>query len=162
MDFDEYWHNLISRVYHHQVELDGNEERFYRLSCIYGETMVDGIEAYFERRFDEFPADMDSLRSEGFSEMASEFEFARKLLFGSTPLDRDTVEVTTMRLLDETEETEPVLAEIGKVYDRIIPQMERLAEYKYSFGLAAGFFRDTYTSYWTRGGKNYVVEYVVF
>lgn len=142
MDFDEYWDNLIDRVYRDQVELQGAEERFYRLSCIYGETMVDGIEAYFERRFREFPADMAALRSEGFGELASEFELARELLFGSAPLDRDTVETTTMRLLDETEETEPLLAELGKVYDRVVPQMERLAEYKYSFGLATGLFRD--------------------
>ena len=70
MDYDEYWHGLVDRVYREQAELHGDEERFYRLSCIYGETMVDGIEAYFERRFGEFPADMDALRSAGFGELA--------------------------------------------------------------------------------------------
>lgn len=142
MDFDEYWHGLVDRVHHGRAALSGDEERFYRLSCIYGETMVDGIEAYFERRFDEFAADMEALLSAGFGELAGEFELARKLLFGSAPLDRETVEATITRLLDETEETEPVLSEIGKIYARVIPQCERLADYKYSFGLAAGLFSE--------------------
>jgi hypothetical protein len=143
MDFEEYWTRLIDRVYREKAELDGDEECFYRLSCIYGETVVDGIESYFERRFGDFPADMEALRSEGFDELASEYEAARDVLFGSAPMDQGTIEATVMRLLDEAEESEPVLAELGKIYDRLIPQLERLAEYKYSFGLAAGLFRDS-------------------
>ena len=104
--------------------------------------MVDGIEAYFERRFSEFEVDMAALRNTGFGELAADFELARKLLFGSGTLDRETVEATTMRLLDETEETKPILAQVDKIYDRVIPQPERLADYKYSFGMAAGLFRD--------------------
>ncbi|HYO64415.1 MAG TPA: hypothetical protein VER08_12340 [Pyrinomonadaceae bacterium] len=142
MDFDEYWPSLVNRVYGEREELRGDEERFYRLSCIYGETMVDGIEAYFERRFDEFETDMDALRAAGFGELASEFQRARELLFGSAPLEREAVEAVTTRLLDEMAETEPVLAEIGRIYDRVIPEMERLEDYKYAFGLAAGLFRD--------------------
>jgi hypothetical protein len=142
MNFDEYWEGLVNRVYGEEAELRGDEERFYRLSCIYGETMVDGIESYFERRFDEFPADMEALRGEGFGELASEFGLARELLFGSAPLDREIVEATITRLLEEAEETAPVLAEIREVYGRIIPQMRRLAEHKHSLGLAAGLFRD--------------------
>jgi hypothetical protein len=104
--------------------------------------MVDGIEAYFERRFGEFAADMNALRTAGFGKLASEYESARKLLFGATPLDWGTVEATVTRLLDETEESEPVLAELSKIYERVIPQLERLAGYKYSFGIAAGLYRD--------------------
>jgi hypothetical protein len=142
MNFDEYWHSLVDRVYRGQAKLRGDEERFYRLSCIYGETMVDGIESYFERRFDEFAADMGELRRSGFAELASEYELARKVMFGATPLDRETVEVTVTRLLDEAEDVQPVLEELNNIYRRVIPQLKRLANYKYSMGLAAGFFRD--------------------
>ena len=142
MNFDEYWHSLVERVYSGQAVLHGDEERFYRLSCIYGETMVDGIEAYFERRFDECEADMKALRREGFRELASEFELARMLLFGTAPLNRESVEAVTSRLLDETGESEPVLAEISRIYDRVIPQLERLADYRYDLGLAACLFHD--------------------
>lgn len=142
VNIDHYWRNLVNRVSSQNLELHGDEERFYRLSCIYGETIVDGIESYFERRFDEFASDVDALRNAGFDELASEYERARELLFGSVPLDRDEVEAITRRLLDETEESEPVLSEIGKIYDRIIPQLEGLADYNHSFGLAAGLFRD--------------------
>ena len=72
----------------------------------------------------------------------AEYEYARNLLFGAAPLDRRNVEATVTKLLDEGEEVAPVLAELDKVYDRIIPHLERLADYKYSFGLAAGLFRD--------------------
>jgi hypothetical protein len=142
MDFNEYWLSLVNRMYREQAELKGDEDRFYRLCCIYGETTVDGIESYFERRFDEFGADMEALQSEGFGELASEFELARKLLFGSTPLDSQFVEATITRLSDEGKESAPVLAELSKIYDHLIPQLEQLADYKYSFGLAVGLFRD--------------------
>ena len=142
MDFDQYWKNLIHRVHRQRAVLVGNEEVFFRLSCIYGETMVDGIESYFERRFDEFAPDMIALRNVGFGELASEFELARRLLFGSAPLDRKTVEARIM-LLDETEQSTPILAEIDKIYDRIIPQLEELADYKHSFGLKAALFSDS-------------------
>jgi hypothetical protein len=142
MNFDEYWHDLVNRVFHKQAKLQGGEERFYRLSCIYGETMVDGIESYFERRFAEFVADMDALRTAGFAELASEYERARELLFGSAPLDRETVETITLRLLHETEESSPVLREIGNIYGRVIPLLEQLAAYKYAYGLTVGFYRD--------------------
>ena len=139
MDFDQYWQSLIHRVYRQRAVLVGNEELFYRLSCIYGETMVDGIEAYFDRRFDQFAADMIAVRNAGFGDLASEFEHARQLLFGSAPLDRKTVEAS-LRRLDETEGSSSTLAEIDKIYDRIIPQLEQLADYKHSLGLKAGLF----------------------
>ena len=142
MDFDKYWESLVNRVYREQAVLQGDEERFYRLSCIYGETMVNGIESYFERRFDEFAADMDALRSSGFGELASEFDLARQLMFGAAPLDRGTVEATVTRLLDETVESEPILEGLNKIYKRIIPLLEGLADYKYSMGIAAGLFYD--------------------
>jgi hypothetical protein len=140
MDFDDYWENLINRVYHKRERLIGNEDIFYRLSCIYGENMVDGIESYFERRCDEFTADMEALRKSGFDELVFEFECARNLLFDSKPLNRKIVEPIILKLLDETEESEPVIKEIGKIYDRIIPQLQILSDYNYSFGLEKGLF----------------------
>src|ERR1051325_9287228 len=139
MNFDQYWQNLIHRVYRQRTVLVGNEELFYRLSCIYGETMVDGIESYFERRFDEFAADMIALRTAGFGELASEFDCARQVLFGSAPLERTIVEATMSRL----EESAAAVTEIERIYDLMIPQLKRLADYKYSFGLSAGLFSDS-------------------
>lgn len=135
MNFDEYWHRLVHRVHTGKEVLRGNEEVFYRLSCIYGETMVDGIEAYFDQRFAEFDADMDDLRATGFSDVASDFRHARTLMFGDALLDEQTVQHIIFKLLEETEETRPVLDELDKIYRRLIPRLEALADYKYEFGV---------------------------
>lgn len=141
MNFDDYWRGLVNKVYGEQIELQGDEEQFYRLSCIYGESMVDGLEAYFERRFEEFEADMDALRKAGFGGLVSEYESVRILMFGeAAPLERGVVETAVEKLLDEPPELEPVIAEINKIYQRVIPQLNRLADYKNSFGAAAGLF----------------------
>ncbi len=60
MNFDSYWKDLIHRVYRQKAALHGPEDVLYRLTCIYGETMVDGVEAYFERRYDEFERGMSA------------------------------------------------------------------------------------------------------
>lgn len=140
MNFDDYWKNLIIRVYRNKEKLEGNEEIFCRLSCIYGETIVDGIEAYFERRFDDFEADMNTLREANFSDLASEFEAARKILFGTEPLNRENIEKIISTILKNTEATQSISSEINKIYDRIIPQLEKVADYKHSFGLKSGLF----------------------
>ena len=44
MDFDSYWKDLTHRVHQEKAVLTGPEELVYRLTCIYGETMVDGVE----------------------------------------------------------------------------------------------------------------------
>jgi hypothetical protein len=135
MDFDTYWTQLVDRVYRRREVLFGKEELFYRWSCIYGETMIDGIESYFERRFDQFEADMEALRTAGFADVASEFEGARKLIFGDAPLDDTGVRATVGKLLDESDDVQPILAEIDNIYRRLIPRLEILAEYKYEYGL---------------------------
>jgi hypothetical protein len=106
MNFDDYWRSLVKKVHDEQIQLQGDEEQFWRLSCIYGKSMVDGIEAYFDRRFDEFEADMQALRQAGFGELASEYEAVRILMFGAAPLERCFVETTVMKLLDEPPELE--------------------------------------------------------
>jgi hypothetical protein len=135
MSFTTYWAQLVDRALVRQEELHGNEELFYRWSCIYGETMVDGIESYFERRFDQFDADMAALRVAGFADVAQEFENARQVIFGSAPLDKEVVESTIRRLLDESPATQPTLHKIGQIYDRMIPRLEDLAEFRCQFGL---------------------------
>ena len=138
--FDRYWAQLVDRVIGKHEVLSGAEELFYRWSCIYGETMVDGIEAYFERRFDQFKADMESLNTAGFADIAADFERARRLIFGACQLDRMTVEATITKLLDESEEVRPILAEIDNIYRRLIPRLNSLAEYKYAWGLSKNFY----------------------
>jgi hypothetical protein len=73
--FDAYWTQIVKRVYEDHEALCGKEELFYRWSCIFGETMVDGIEAYFERRFDQFDADMSALRVAGFPHVAYKYQY---------------------------------------------------------------------------------------
>lgn len=105
--------------------------------------MVDGIEAYFERRFDEFDLDMNAIRSAKFDELASEFELASNLLFGTLFLNQELVETTISGLLKETRDSKLALEELDKIYERIIPQLENLTEYNYSFGLTTGLFKNT-------------------
>jgi hypothetical protein len=140
--FDAYWTQLVQRVYERHEVLSGKEELFYRWSCIYGETMVDGIEDYFERRFDQFDADMAALRVAGFPDVATEFERARRLIFGDHPLDATFVEATIGKLADESEEVQPTLAQIDVIYRRLIPRLESLAEYKYKFGLRENLYSE--------------------
>ena len=135
MDFDAYWRQLVSRVHHHHEELHGCEALFFRWSCIYGETMVDGIESYFDRRFDQFDADMAALRSAGFADVAQDFVQARQVMFGIAPLDEELIERTARRLLEESPAAQQTLDQIGTIYERMIPRLEELAEHKYQFGL---------------------------
>lgn len=135
MNLETYWRQVVHRVYDQHEILRGTEDLFYRWSCIYAETMVDGIEAYFERRFPEFEADMAALRVAGFDDIASEFQKTRTLMFGGSPLEETAVENRITELLTESEEVQPVLAEIHKIYRRVIPRLEELAKYRYQYGL---------------------------
>jgi hypothetical protein len=141
--FNEYWKSLVHRVYDRHERLEGSEALFYRLSCIYGETMVDGIEAYFERRFQEFDADMDALAAMGFADLASEFGMARRLMFGDLPLDQLIVEegIERFSAWEEADEEHLAIVELGEIYDRVIPQLEELEDSKYRLGVAEGFYR---------------------
>jgi hypothetical protein len=143
MDFDTYWEQLVERVYKGHEVLFGKEELFYRLSCIYGETMVDGIEAYFDRRFDEFEADMEALQGTGLHGVATEFQRARKVIFGDVALDQPTVQVMVRKLLDGKDDVQPILAKIDSIYRQLIPQLELLADYKYEFGLRQGLYSES-------------------
>ena len=84
MNFDVYRHQLVHRVYDQNEVLHGKEALFFRWSCIYGETMVDGIEEYFARRFPEFEADMEALHLAGFDDLVPEFRKVRILMFGDS------------------------------------------------------------------------------
>lgn len=139
-DFDTYWRSLVHRVHHKKEVLGGAEALFYRLAYVYGETLVDGIEAYFECRFDEFEKDMAALVQCGFADLASDFREARQVIFGNAPLDAETVRQVTDRLLQEGAEVMPILEKIGVIYDRLIARLPDLAEYKYQFGIREGFY----------------------
>ena len=144
MNFETYWKQLVDRVYDRHEVLSGKEELFYRWSCIYGETMVDGIEAYFDRRFDQFDADMDSLRAAGFSDVTSKYQQARKLMFGDKPLKRDLVEDTVEKLLtDESNDVQRTLTKLDKIYRQLIPRLEELADHKYEFGLRERLYSES-------------------
>jgi hypothetical protein len=141
--FDDYWKSLIDRVYKQHQQLEGQEALFYRLSCIYGETMVDGIEAYFERRFKEFDADMRALESIGFADVASDFDQARQRMFGDVPLEQSTVEeaIDKFSAWEEADEEHPAIIQLGEIYRRLIPRLEELDEHKFKLGAGEGFYR---------------------
>ena len=140
MDFDSYWKDLIDRVYHRKEELRGADELVYRLTSIYGETMVDGIEAYFERRCDEYERDMATLQEHGFADIAADFAKAQRVLLGDTPLTQETIEEIVDRLLSEDEVLVSVSEQISVIYDRLIPRLPDLLDRRDEIGVAHGLF----------------------
>lgn len=140
MDFDTYWTDLVDRVYHRKEVLRGSDELVYRLTSIYGETMVDGIEAYFERRCDEYDRDMAVLKEHGFAEIADDFDKARRVMFGDAPLNESTITPVLDRLLDEDETLEPMQREIDEIYDRLIERLPDLLERRDEIGRVNGLF----------------------
>ena len=143
MDSDKYWKNLIDRVYRQHERLQGDEDLFYRLSCIYGETMVDGIESYFERRFNEYEMDMKALTQCGFANIAADFSEARNVMFGVAPLEESLVTRINVELLNEDPSVSPTLIKLKVIYERLVQALEDLADYKYKFGLERGFYEET-------------------
>lgn len=140
MDFDTYWKSLVGRVYQQKELLTGPEERLYRLTCIYGETMVDGVEAYFDRRHAEFPADMDALIEHGFADIAADFRQAREVMFGDIELTDVSVLPIICRLLDEDEADQPILEEINRIYDRLITRLPDVIDVRDKIGVENGLF----------------------
>jgi hypothetical protein len=142
MDFDTYWTDLVDRVYHRKEVLRGSDELVYRLTCIYGETMVDGIEAYFERRGDEYDRDMAVLMEQGFADISDNFREARRVMFGDSPLNESTITPVLERLLDEDETLEPMQREIDEIYDRLIERLPKVLERRDEIGVANGLFTE--------------------
>lgn len=142
MTFDEYWTSLVHRVYDDHETLTGSEERFYRLSCVYGETMVDGLEAYFERRYDEFACDLQAIEEAGFASIADDYRSARGKMFGEAPLTFETVNPVIERLLEEADDTRSLRNELETIYRRLVASLPLLAEYRDQFGLREGFYED--------------------
>jgi hypothetical protein len=123
MNFDCFWKNLVQRIYTGGEALTGAEDTVHRLTCIYGETMVDGVESYFERRFREYARDMELLAECGFGDIASDFSEAKNLLFGMAPLSETVVMPVIDRLLDEKDEDRATLVALGAIYDRLISRL---------------------------------------
>lgn len=140
MDFDTYWKRLVNRVYRQKEVLCGSDELVYRLTSIYGETMVDGIEAYFERRFDQYDRDIAVLIDNGFSDIAADFDQARIIMFGNSPLNEATITPVVDRFLDEDESTENERRQIGVIYDRLIERLPELLDRRDEIGVDNGLF----------------------
>jgi hypothetical protein len=140
MDFDTYWTNLVNRVYGQKEQLSGPEEVVFRLTCIYGETMVDGIESYFERRCADFQRDMEVLRENGFSDIAADFNAARQALFGNLPLTESAIAPVLSRLLDGDEPSQHISEQISAIYDRLIDQLPRVLDVRDEIGVANTLF----------------------
>ncbi|QDU03297.1 hypothetical protein V6x_30090 [Gimesia chilikensis] len=135
MDSDEYWKSLVERVYHQHETLVGVEETYYRLSCIYGETMVDGVQSYFERRVQEYQKDMTSLVEHGFQPIADEYNAAKSIMFGPDDLTTESVDELIDRMCEDEDLDSRIDQQLGPVYDRLTEQLEDLNEYIYQFGI---------------------------
>ncbi|MCC9607557.1 hypothetical protein LOC68_12145 [Blastopirellula sp. JC732] len=128
MDFETYWTNLVHRVFDEQETLCGPDELIYRLTSIYGETMVNGIFGYFDQRFLEYDHDLRLLRACGYNDIADDFAKARHLMFGETPLSEESVNEVFERLAEDEENPSPSSesAELDVIYDRLIERLPQL------------------------------------
>lgn len=142
MNFDTYWKDLIHRVYHQNQTLTGPEALLYRLTCIYGETMVDGLEAYFERRYPSFDDDMQALSDQGFSGIADLYQQARQAMFGDAALTEETVVPVIDRLLDDeqNEEDAAIIIKLDEISARLIPRLPDVLNVRDRIGIENGLF----------------------
>jgi hypothetical protein len=149
LNFDEYWKNLINKIYipnsgllNQDVleKLSPNDLIFYQLTCIRGEIMVDGIESYFERRFDKFESDIKLLNKMGFQKIAEKIYNVKMIMFGKKALDTEIVERTIDKLLDEDSNYILIQEKINKIYLEIIENIELLDNFRMEFGIKNGLF----------------------
>ena len=102
--------------------------------------MVDGLESYFERRFEEFDLDMEALASSGFHDVRLDYLEAKNLLFGVSALTEPTVTAVVTRLLEEKKEDRELLASLDVVYDQLIARLPEVAVFRDRFGVESGFY----------------------
>ena len=140
ISFDEYWCSLIHRVYHGRETLQGVEDSFYRLSCIYGESMVDGIESYFDRRWQEFEKDMHALSEAGFNDIAIEYRAISAELYGGAELSQALIDSVAECLRKQSAPWQAAQRNIDAMYDRVIPRLDTLVNYRDQLGLSAGLY----------------------
>jgi hypothetical protein len=140
LSFDEYWEKIINKVFHSKEELSANDLLFYRLTCIRGEIMVDGIESYFERRFDEFKNDMNLLNEIGFKDIAEILYIIKRKMFGENELNEEIVNEIVEKLLDEDPNYMEIQNEINKSYLEIIEKIDRLDKYRMEYGIKNKLF----------------------
>jgi hypothetical protein len=140
VDFDSYWSDLVDRVEERREVLIGPEEIVYRLTCIYGETMVDGIESYFERRFEEYDRDLEALKNHGFPALAADFEEARRIMFGTSPLTEAEIAPVLERFLDEDESFRDQTRQLQAIYGRLVESLPDLLDYRDRIGVEEALF----------------------
>lgn len=142
MEHDEYWKSLVERVYQQHEILAGVEDLYFRFSCIYGETMVDGIQSYFERRVEEYEKDLAALREHGFGDIADGYEIAKSTMFGKGELTPGCAAHYFDRLYQDEELEALVDQQLSPIYERLIEQLEVLNEYKYQLGIRFKLFSE--------------------
>ena len=142
MDFDTYWNDLIDRIYNQKIKLQGAEADLYRLTCIYGETMVDGVEAYFERRYEEYDTDMKLLSRFGFNSIASDFHQVKTIMFGDEEMTKEVVIPVVDRLLEEYENDKHILEKINEIYDRLIDSLPSILKVRDQIGVDNNFYEE--------------------
>ena len=140
MNFDTYWKGLVKRVYREGYRPEGAEGDLYRLTCIHGETVGDGIEAYFERRHEEFEADMDALARYGFHDIAADYREAKKIMFGDAELTYKLADSVNRRLMNNEETDKPILTELRKIYKRVCEKLPKVLEARDKIGVENRFF----------------------
>jgi hypothetical protein len=149
LTFDEYWDNLIRKIYVPRTgkenqnalkELSTNDLIFYRLGCIRGETTVDGVQAYFERRFNEFESDMKLLTENGFQDLAEKYYRVKMIMFGENILTEEFIdEYFEEYYSSDNDEMEKEIDDVSMEIIKIIE--ERFDNYRIEFGIKNGLFR---------------------
>ena len=149
MTFDEYWENLFEKIYDQKsglklsklkTNLSKADLTLYRLTCIRGETMVNGIEAYFEQRFEEFENDMNILKEIGFQSLAEKYYNVKKIMFDEKEFTRQNFVKIFDGLLNEEPEYIIMQEKIDKMYSNVIAEIGKLDDYRLEFGIKNGLF----------------------
>ena len=147
LTFDEYWEKILKKIDSTKEELSRNDLIFYQLTCIRGETMVDGPVAYFQRRFDEFENDMNLLKEIGFQDLAEKYLEIKKIIFGEKLLNTEALDEFDEKFYSDDEEKadfpaiEQLEKEISPIYDEIIDIIDkRFDDFRMEFGIKNGLF----------------------
>ena len=85
---------------------------------------------------------MQALIDHGFTDVATDFQKARELMFGDVTLTEDSVMPVISRLLEEDTADRPILDEISRIHDRLITRLPDVLDVRNRIGLENHLFED--------------------
>jgi hypothetical protein len=136
--FDTFWERLVKARYAGEA-LTPAEQAFYDLSIVAGEMFSGGFAGYFERDFQHYDRQMDTLHAHGFADVVEKIARGRSLLFGEQPLTQNTVDQGLSDYLD-LDDDDPLYQQIDDILEELYPRCEDIMEYRAEYGLHQGFY----------------------